>query len=72
MPLHVSRDLQSPALGNNDFSIPYLDDLLVSSGSFEDHLKHVELVLQKYKDMTFRLRYLNVNYLKGKFVILEV
>ena len=40
-----------PCLGEyrDDFAIPYLDDLLVYSGSFEDHLKHVRLVLQRLK-----------------------
>ena len=33
----------------DDFAIPYLDDLLVYSGSFEDHLKHIRLVLQRLK-----------------------
>ena len=33
----------------DDFVIPYLDDLLVYSVNFEDHLKHVRLVLQRLK-----------------------
>ena len=42
----------------NDFVIPYLDDLLVYSGSFEAHLKHVRLVLQRLENMALRLRHL--------------
>ena len=55
----------------DDFAIPYLDDLLVYSGSLEDHLKYVRLVLQRLKNMALRLRHLNVNYLKGKCLILD-
>ena len=29
--------------------LPYLDDNLVHSSSFEDHLEHIRLVLQRYK-----------------------
>ena len=54
----------------DDFAISYWDDLLVYSGSFEDHLKHLRLVLQRLKNMALTLRHLNVNYLKGKFLIL--
>ena len=39
----------------DDFAIPYLDDLLAYSGTFEDHLKHVRMVLQRLKKMALRL-----------------
>ena len=53
----------------DDFAIPYLYNLLVYSESFEDHLTHVRLVLQRLKDMALRLRHLIVSYLKGKFIV---
>ena len=40
----------------DDFAILYLDDLLVHSGSFEDHLKHVRLVLQKLKKYGIKIK----------------
>ena len=61
-----------PGECRDDFAIPYLDTLPVYSGSFEDHLMHVRLVLQRLKTMVLRLRLLNVNYLKRKFLILDV
>ena len=33
----------------DNFSIPYLDDLLVFSKTFEEHLNHIKLVLQRLK-----------------------
>ena len=36
--------------------LPYLDDLLVFSPSFEDHLEHVRLVLQKLKSKGIKLK----------------
>ena len=33
----------------DDFAVPYVDDLLVYSRSFEDHLKHIRLVLERFK-----------------------
>ena len=40
----------------DDFAILYLDDLLVHSGSFEDHLKHARLVLQKLKKYGIKIK----------------
>ena len=40
----------------DDFAIPYLDDLLVYSGNFEDHLKHVRLVLQRLKKYGIKIK----------------
>ena len=37
----------SKALGENPFSEVYLDDIVVFSQSFEEHLKHLDLVLAK-------------------------
>ena len=58
MPQHVFKDLWSPALGNIEmiFAIPYLDDLLVYSGNFEDHVKYVWLVLEKLKEYSIKIK----------------
>ena len=40
----------------DDFAIPYLDDLLVYSGNFEDHLKHVRVVLQRLKEYGIKIK----------------
>ena len=47
-----------PCLGEyrDDFAIPYLDDLLVYSGSFEDHLKYARLVLQRFKKYGIKIK----------------
>ena len=46
----------------------YLDDILVTTaGSYEDHLKHVELVLQRLMDVGFA-----VNLRKSSFAVTEI
>jgi Reverse transcriptase (RNA-dependent DNA polymerase) len=46
----------------------YLDDILVTTaGSYEDHLKHVELVLQRLADVGFA-----VNLRKSSFAVAEI
>jgi Reverse transcriptase (RNA-dependent DNA polymerase) len=46
----------------------YLDDILVTTtGSFEDHLKHVELVLQRLTDAGFA-----VILRKSSFAVTEI
>ena len=40
----------------DDFAIHYLDDLLVYSGSFEVHLKHVRLVLKRLKKYGIKIK----------------
>ena len=46
----------------------YLDDILITTaGSFEDHLKHLELVLQRLEDVGFA-----VNIRKSSFGVSEI
>ena len=39
-----------------DFVIPYLENLLVYSRRFKDHLKHVRLVLQRLKKYNNKIK----------------
>ena len=55
-------------MGNLPNVRAYLDDILVTTaGSFEDHLKHVELVLQHLTDAGFA-----VNLCKSSFAVTEI
>jgi hypothetical protein len=46
----------------------YLDDILITTaGSFKDHLKHLELVLQRLEDVGFA-----VNIRKSSFGVSEI
>jgi hypothetical protein len=46
----------------------YLDDILITTaGSYEDHLKHVELVLQRLSDVGFA-----INLRKSSFAVTEI
>ena len=52
---------------NWDFTIPYLDDIIVFSQSVDEHRKHLEIVLGK-----LRAAGLSLNHEKSKFFQVEV
>ncbi len=56
MPAEFQRSMENCLLGLMDkICLPYLKDNLVHSSSFEDHLAHVRLVLQCYKQHGIKL-----------------
>ncbi|GET54020.1 hypothetical protein GLOIN_2v1765994 [Rhizophagus irregularis DAOM 181602=DAOM 197198] len=40
----------------NEFVIVYIDDIMIYSENFEDHLKHIKLVLEKLKEASLILK----------------
>ena len=40
----------------DDFVIPYLDDLLIYSSSFDEHLQHLKLVFQRLKKFGIKIK----------------
>ena len=40
----------------DDYALPYLDDLIVFSGSFKDHVEHLRTVLRKVKERGLKLK----------------
>ena len=45
------RFMQSVLEGmNNDFCIPYMDDVITYSNSFEDHINHLRKVLERLRE----------------------
>ena len=49
-PAYFLRFMEHCMDGYRDrFTVPYLDDLLIYSGTFEQHLEHLRLVLQRLK-----------------------
>ena len=39
----------------NDFALPYLDDTIIFSKTIEEHIKHIQLVLKKFKAKGLKL-----------------
>ena len=55
-PAEFQRSMEHCLAGLRDtICLPYLDDNLVHSSSFEDHLEHIRLVLQRYKEHGVKL-----------------
>ena len=51
----------------DNVAIPYLDELLVFSKSFDDHLNHVKLVLQRLKQHEVKIKANNCHLFKREF-----
>ena len=47
---------------HNKFAIPYLDDLLIFSNTFEEHLNHINLVLQQLKKHGIKIKPSKCNF----------
>ena len=48
----------------DNFAIPYLDDLLIFSKTFEEHLNHIKLVLQQLKKHETKIKPSKCNFSK--------
>jgi len=49
----------------NEFCINYIDDILIFSKSFEQHVKHIEYLLRTMKEEGFRLKMEKCNFAKN-------
>ena len=50
----------------DQFEAPYLDDVLVYSNSFEDHVNHLQLILQQFKGKAIRLKPWKCSFFQNK------
>ena len=48
----------------DNFAIPYLDDLLIFSKTFEEYLNHIKLVLQRLKKYGIKIKPSKCNFFK--------
>ena len=50
--------------GLNNFAFMYLDDVLIFSQSYEDHLQHLHTVFQKFKEAGLKIKLCKCQYFK--------
>lgn len=56
-PAYFQRYMEKVLDGYRDeFVVPYLDDLLIYSASFDDHLKHLRLTLQRLREHGIKVK----------------
>ena len=65
-PAAFKRLMQQVLMGLNtegatDFVAMYLDDILIFSETFQDHILHLEMVLQKLKQIKLKLNPKKIN-----------
>ena len=58
----IFQAIMADLLGDLDFARAYIDDILIiSNGSFQDHLDKIKQVLQGYNMLVFVLMYENAS-----------
>ena len=48
----------------NNFAFMYLDDVLIFSQSYEDHLQHLHTVFQKFKEAGLKIKLSKCQFFK--------
>ena len=52
-------------LGCSEFATAYLDDILIFSSTFEEHLTHLNIIFQKLRHHKFKLKLRKCRFLKN-------
>ena len=55
--------------GLNNFAFTYLDDVLIFSETYDDHLHHLNTVFENFKNPVLKLNSVNVNFSKPTYII---
>ena len=55
--------------GLNNLTFMYLDDILVFSETYDDHLHHLNTVFENFKKPVLKLSSVNVNFSKPTYII---
>lgn len=71
-PAIFQRTLSSVLRKNKleEFAVNYIDDILIHSENYEDHLKHVELTLQALQEQGFKLNLSKCVFASNKVIYL--
>lgn len=52
--------------GLEDCAIPFVDDVIIFSKSFSEHLQHLQLVFDRFKQHSLRIKLSKCQFLKGE------
>ena len=55
-PRHMARLSYKVTDGYNDFMTSYIDDIAISSSSFEEHMEHFEKLLQRLRQFNLKIK----------------
>lgn len=63
----MNKALQQESL---DFVTVYLDNILIASNSYEEHMRHIDIVLKKLERVGFRLNKDKCEFAKDEITFL--
>ena len=55
-PAYLQQLISMVLQGCSDFTMAYLDDIIIFSKNEEEHLKHIEIIFQKLKEAGLKLK----------------
>ena len=55
-PAYFQQLISMVLQGCSDFTMAYLDDIIIFSKNEEEHLKHIEIIFQKLKEAGLKLK----------------
>ena len=63
-PAYFQQLISMVLQGCSDFTMAYLDDIIIFSKNEEEHLKHIEIIFQKLKAAGLKLKESNFDFFK--------
>ena len=63
-PAYFQQLISMVLQGCSDFTMVYLDDMIIFSRNEEEHLKHIEIIFQKLKEAGLKLKESKCDFFK--------